>query len=211
MFIKNDKYKFYLRVKYQDMKENIQNKIIILIVGIAGSGKTTLAYELAHRILNGVFMSKDFIQDAFSTAERGGKIYENIRGPTFEILVNFAKLQIMHGKIPIIDAPFSRNHHLTDKYRDWVNPFKKVALENHARLLIIRCIPPNHNELKSRLSKRGNEYDKWKLKNFEAFLKHEPINFPIPHDDIVELVTDKPPAILATNVLQNYLNNDASI
>ena len=183
----------------------LKTNFIILVVGIAGSGKTTLGYELARIIKNGVFISKDLIQDAFTSTERTGKIYELIRGPTFDLLVNFAKLQLKHGKIPIIDAPFSRNHSLTDKYRDWVNPFKKIALEHNTRLIIIRCMPPNNNELKSRLRIRGNEYDKRKLKNFETFLQHEPINFPIPHDDIIELVTDKSPTTLAKYLIKNHL------
>jgi len=184
----------------------INTPIIILIVGVAGSGKTVLGHELARNITNGVFISKDIIQDAFSATERTGETYELIRGPTFDLLVNFARLQLRHGKTPIVDAPFSRNHNLTDKYRDWVTPFNKVALEHNARLIVIRCIPPNLEELKSRLKIRGNEYDKWKLENFETFLLKEPIYFPIQHNNVIDLVTDKPPTKLAKYLIQNHLN-----
>ena len=185
------------------MKKN--GKFIILIVGVAGSGKTTLGKELASNLTSGVFMSKDFIQDAFTKTERTGETYEKIRGPTFEILVNFASLQLQNGKIPIIDAPFSRNHNLTDKYKDWISPFKSVALDLDANLLVIRCIPPNQDELKLRLKMRGNEYDKWKLENIESFLQNEPINFPIHHDNVINLITNKSPSILASYIIQKYL------
>ena len=188
------------------IKSNKMSKIIVLIVGVAGSGKTMLGHELARMIKNGVFISKDFIQDAFTTTERAGETYENIRGPTFELLINFAKLQLQHGKLPIIDAPFSRNHNLTDQYRDWITPFKNVAGELSATLMIIRCIPPNNDELKSRLKTRGNEYDKQKLNNFEAFLQHEPINFPISHDNVIELVTDKSPETLARSLIKKHFS-----
>ncbi len=188
----------------QNRKFRLEKPTICLIVGVAGSGKSTLAEELAKKIYNGVYLSKDFIQDAFTKKERTGEIYALVSNPTFKILLNFADIQLKHGKVPIIDAPF--NYRLEGDAKDWALHFKKIADSRNARLAIICCKPSDNNELYNRLKQRGRHYDIWKLDNFEKFLELEPINFPILHDDVHELFTDKTPEELAKEILVNYLN-----
>jgi predicted kinase len=187
-------------------KFNIKNPTLCMVVGVAGSGKTVLAHHLAKSLHNSAFLSKDLIQDCFTKTERvNGKTYSMVRGPTFNILLNFADMQLSHGKIPIIEGPFSRNFRLKDEYQDWPSHFRRIAEKHNARFAIIRCKAPSKQELKKRIKQRSYPWDKSKLDNWEQWVKFEPENFPIPHDDVCEVITNKPIGKLTNEVLVNYL------
>lgn len=183
----------------------IQQSTLCMVVGVPASGKSLLARGFAQELLGGSYISKDLIQSSFTKKRLTGKIYSMIRGPTFQILVSYADTQLGLHKIPIIDAPFSINHWRRDEHSDWISPFRGVAEKHSARLAIVRCIPPSVRELKRRIQRRGFEWDEWKLKNWDEFLNREPIDFPIPHGDVYEVVTDRPIGKLVEDILTNYL------
>lgn len=188
------------------MKYIIQRPTLCMVVGVPASGKSLLARRLAQELLNASYISKDLIQSPFTTKERvTGEIYSLIQGPTFNILVGFADVQLILDKIPVIDAPFSINYWRKDEYSDWVSPFREVAEKHKARLAIVRCIPPSASELRRRIEERGYEWDEWKLKNWDEFLKREPMDFPIPHDDLYEVVTNRPVEDIIGDILTHYL------
>jgi predicted kinase len=192
------------------VKYIIKGPILCMVVGVPASGKTCLAKELARKIINSAYISKDLIQTPFTDTERiTGSTYSMIQGPTFQILADFADVQLGLGKVPIIDAPFSINHWRNDQYSDWVPAFKHAAKKYDARLAIVRCVPPNEEILKERieerLKRRESKWDKWKLDNWSEFLKREPVYFPIHHDDVYEFISDEPFEKRAEEVLMNYL------
>jgi adenylate kinase family enzyme len=177
-----------------------------MIVGVPASGKTTLALRLAQQLVNSAYLSKDLIQSAFSPRERiEGEIYAMIQGPTFHIMVEFCAVQLELGKHPIIDAPFSINHWRKDEYSDWISFFKSVAVKRKARLTVIRCLPPDLDELKLRIRQRGYEWDQWKIDHWEEFLKREPLDFPIRHDDVLEIVCNQPVENLVNQICIKHL------
>ncbi|MBN2052410.1 ATP-binding protein [Candidatus Woesearchaeota archaeon] len=184
---------------------------LCMIVGAPGSGKTLVAKEIARQLIDAAYIDKDMIQDKFSTTERINRnIYEKITGPTFHFLVDFADAQLSLGKTPIIDAPYSRNHNLKNEYRDWVSHYKRVADKHNVRLVIVRCLPPSTEELKKRIRERVDSgahlWDQeHKLDRWEQWLKEEPADFPIPHNDVLKVVTDKPAGIIASIILEKYL------
>jgi|FLOH01.1.fsa_nt_gi predicted kinase len=194
----------YLVLKL-NRKFSIPKPLLIVLVGVAGSGKSTLANEIALKLDNSAFLSKDLIQSSFSSERVGGELYSLIRGPTFKALVTFADTQLSHGKTPIIDCPFSRNHTYDDKYRDWPLYFKKIAQKHKTELVIIRCKAPSEKELKKRIAKRNYSWDKPKLLNWTWWIEYEPQDFPIPSKDVHEVITNLKPSNLAEKVLKEII------
>jgi predicted kinase len=188
----------------------IKKPVLCMVVGVPASGKTSLAKELAAKIINSGYISKDLIQTPFTDSERvSGSTYSMIQGPTFRILVDFADVQLSLGKMPIIDAPFSINHWRKDESSDWISAFRAVAKKYAARLAIVRCVPPSADVLKARiearLKRKESQWDRWKLDHWPEFLDREPVYFPILHDDILEFISDERFPQRAEEVLVRYL------
>jgi len=188
----------------------ITKPTLVMVVGVPASGKTRLALTLAKRLANAAYISKDMIETPFTDEERvTGRTYSRIRGPAYRILVEFARVQLSLGKIPVIDAPFSVNHWRHDAYSDWVRGFKKTARTHAARLAIVRCVPPSEavlrKRIEERLKRKESTWDRWKIDHWAEFLRREPLDFPIPHDDIYEFVSGGRFEERAHDVLVNYL------
>jgi len=195
-----------------NLQQNYQifRPVLVMVVGVPASGKTSLALEMARRLFQGCYLSKDLIQTPFTDTERvNGEIYSFIQGPTYHILLQFAETQLSLGKIPIIDAPFSINHWRKDAYSDWLTPFQKLAQEKEARLAVIRCVPPSIEILKERIVQRHYQWDAWKLQNWREFNEREPVDFPIQHDDVLDIKTDQPANLLAKEVILEYLSGES--
>lgn len=188
------------------MQYSLSRSTLCLVVGVPASGKTSVAQALVRAVRDSAYLSKDLIQSCFTTTERvTGETYSMIQGPAFDILVSFASTQLLLGKHPVVDAPFSVNSWRRDAYSDWVSPFSRVARERGARLAIVRCKPPDIAELRKRIEQRHYEWDKWKLEHWDEFLEREPVDFPIDHDDVLEVVTDRPSDQIVDDVLVKYL------
>jgi hypothetical protein len=128
-----------------------------------------------------------------------------VHGPSFQILVEYCAVQLDLGKTPIIDAPFSINHWRKDEFSDWITFFKTVATQRSARFAIIRCLPPTIEELKLRIIRRGYAWDQWKIDHWEEFLGREPVDFPIRHNDLLQIVSDQPVENMVKDICINYL------
>jgi adenylate kinase family enzyme len=177
-----------------------------MIVGVPASGKTTLALQLAQQLVNSAYLSKDLIQSAFTRDERiEGEIYSMIQGPTFNIMVKYCAIQLDIGKNPIIDAPFSINHWRNDEFSDWISFFETVATERNARLTVVRCLPPNLDELKLRIKNRDYKWDQWKIDQWDEFIEREPFDFPIRYDDKLDIVSDQPVENMVNHICAKYL------
>ena len=151
---------------------------LILICGIGGSGKTTIAKELSKQIKNSIYIDKDILQDPF-TKSRCNHIYESIREKTYEGIYNLSIINLLLGKDVIIDAPHVKQ--MQDEI--WKEKIKNIAKKGRSRIKVVWCYA-SENEVKRRLRKRGLKRDLNKLKNWKEFLKSEPIKVAIPFDHI---------------------------
>lgn len=141
---------------------------LILVCGIPGSGKTTLAKKIVEN-MNAFFIDKDDVQDSLTT-NRSGEYYESIRLSTYEIMYVTAASNIKLGKNVVMTAPLVKEMQ-SDGWRGW---FKRYIKSINADLRLIWCFA-DEKTIKKRLKKRGYHRDFEKLMNWEEFLEREPI------------------------------------
>ena len=149
-------------------------------MGVAGSGKTTLAREVSRCIWT-VYLDNNHIADAFFPSTRNGRKYHQLRPGFYKALYSIAAENLSIGNSVILDVP-----HIKEVQRpEWRSFIQQLAGSNGASLIILRCLT-SAEMLRSRLSTRGERRDRWKLKHWRRFLESQPINVPIflPHLDV---------------------------
>ena len=153
---------------------------LILIMGVAGSGKSTLSREILRRV-PAVYLDNNHIADAFFPYERNGRGYEKLRPRFYQILYTIAEENLKLGNSVLLDVP-----HIKDvQTRKWQVFIKQLVKRTSARMVVIRC-RCSENTLRARLRSRGEERDNWKLRNWKPYLRNEPIEVAIPfrHFDV---------------------------
>jgi predicted kinase len=149
-------------------------------MGVAGTGKSTLAKEILRRVW-AAYLDNNHIADAFFPHTRNGPDYEKARPQLYKVLYRIAEENLNLGNSVLLDVPHIREVQ-SYKWRAFVT---RLATRNNAKLLVIRCFC-SEKRLQSRIRSRGEQRDKWKLENWERFLKQQPVALPIPfpHLDI---------------------------
>ena len=155
-------------------RKSLQRTFLILIVGVAGSGKTTLAREIL-RLIWAVYLDNNFIVDAFFPATRTGAGYEKWRSGFYRALYKIVSENLAVGNSVILDVP----HIKEMKDSKWRRSIQGLAKKAKAKLVVIRC-HCSDVVLHSRLSSRAETRDNWKLSHWQQFLAEQPILTPIP-------------------------------
>ena len=153
---------------------------LILIMGVAGSGKTTLAREILRHIW-AVYLDNNHIVDAFFPHTRTSHAYEKMRPNFYKALYTITEENLKLGMSVLLDVP----HIKEVQTNEWRNFIKRLVRRTKAKLVAIRCLC-SEKTLYSRLHFRGEQRDQWKLDNWNEFLRTQPIKVPIPfrHLDI---------------------------
>ncbi len=163
--------------------------VLAIITGIAGSGKTTLSLGLhnhGHKIKAGIldsifatYIDKDMVSDGFTLGRRG-EFYEGIvRSGTYQAIDNMLKDNLILGNSILINAPYS-----TEVYNEvWAERYKRITDKTNSKLKIIRCVAPA-DLIKERLKSRNFDRDKEKLRNWEEFIRKQPIKTNITYGGI---------------------------
>ena len=151
-----------------------------MIMGVAGSGKTTLAKAILRRIW-AVYLDNNQIVDAFFPRTRQGKKYEELRPNFYRVLYRVAGENLAAGNSVVLDVPHIKELRNT-KWQKWLIGFVKKA---RVKLVVVRC-HCSDSVLRSRLKARGEPRDRWKLNHWKAFVAEQPSLTPIPfpHIDI---------------------------
>jgi len=128
------------------------DKLVILVVGPVGSGKTTLALNLARNMAKsrGVFyFDKDALVPvsnvAFNVADQETDRHsvffkENLRDPEYDSVYRIALEGILWTEVMIINAPFSSELKAADgPYFEKFHKFGESLHKAGANLMVIYC------------------------------------------------------------------------
>ncbi|KRT70391.1 MAG: hypothetical protein XU15_C0005G0122 [candidate division NC10 bacterium CSP1-5] len=163
---------------------------LILVMGVAGSGKSALARAILEQI-PAVYLDNNFLADAFSPGSRTDESYLALRDNLYAALYRISGENLRIGNSVLLDAPHIRQA----QDPEWCRLIQDLAAEAGAWLRAIRCYC-REELLRQRLEARGEERDRWKLENWHAFLTEQPPRTPIPFPHL-DLDTEQP---LKTNV-----------
>jgi len=172
-------------------------------MGVAGSGKTTLAKEILRRIW-AVYLDNDHIVDAFFPHTRTGRNYEKRRPYFYQALYRIVSENLAVSNSVILDVPHMR------EMRDpkWRGLIQRLAGKTKARLVVIRCHCAD-SVLRSRLKSRGESKDRWKLTHWKEFLTQQPSLAPIPFSHL-EVDTERNLSANVNAALRHILHSSTS-
>lgn len=169
------------KLKVYKVSESNKNMVtkseFVMVCGLAGSGKTTLAKNLV-RSYDAIYLDKDDVQDAF-TKERSGAFYQIISRPAYQAVYNIAHANLNLGKNVVLVAPFVGPM----QNKTWRDYMTYLADDSNSVIKVIWCYA-DEQTIKERLRSRGCERDLEKLGNWSEFIRREPLKIEIPFDHI---------------------------
>jgi predicted kinase len=180
--------------RFSVRKKHLSQPCLILIMGVAGSGKTTLAKELLQRLVL-VYLDNNHIVDAFFPNVRSGSEYEKLRPCFYRALYTIVEENLKAGNSVLLDVP----HVKEIQKSGWRAGIENMAARTESKLIIIRCLC-SERVLEARIRARGEKRDLEKLSHWSEFLAQQPpdVAIPLPHLDIdmeEELSANVPRAI----------------
>ena len=160
-------------------------KRFILITSPPACGKTRLAKRLATTLSDTVYLDKDTLiplsKQIFKVAgepyNRSSDFFQkNIRDYEYEVIIDLGLEAIKYADNVIINAPF------TQEVRDenFVNDFNNRLAKYSAKLLVV-WISATPELCHFRMKKRSSDRDKWKIENWDEYIKG--VDFSVPNID----------------------------
>lgn len=177
--------------------------LLILVMGVAGAGKSTLSREILRRVC-AVYLDNNHIVDAFFPNTRRGSRYEKLRPGFYQALYTIASENLKRGVSVLLDVP----HVKEVQNAEWRDSMQSLARDAGASLVILRCAC-SEQTLRKRVVQRNETRDRWKLDHWGEFLAEQPIRarIPLPH---LSLDTDK--SLSAnTKVAVQYIKNQSQV
>jgi hypothetical protein len=131
--------------------------------------------------LHAVYLDNNFIADAFFPDTRRGLEYRRLRPHVYKALYRIAGENLSVGNSVLLDAPHIRQ----SRSALWYRSILALASDSGSELVMIRCVA-SEREIKRRLEARGEPRDRWKLRNWGAHVRSQPVagDFPHPHLDL---------------------------
>jgi predicted kinase len=155
-------------------KYHPQTPLLILVMGVAGSGKSALATGILQRVC-AVYLDNNHVADAFYPQTRRGSGYNRLRPAFYKALYTIAAENLRFGSSVLLDVPHVKEIQL-EKWRRFIT---RLAGDRAAQLVVLRCVC-SEETLQARLVQRNEERDRWKLGHWRKFLAEQPIEVAVP-------------------------------
>lgn len=178
--------------------------LLILVMGVAGSGKTRLSRALLARV-EAAYLDKDELCDAFFPDRRDGDDYRALRPALYRALYRLAASNLAAGNTVLVDAP----HVKEASSADWWRRMEELAAGSGAKLAVVRC-SCDEGTLRRRLRARGEPRDRAKLESWPEFLREQPGRAPLPYADVLEVDTEADSEVAAVERVVEYLSGVAA-
>lgn len=143
-------------------------------MGVAGTGKSTLARELIRHVC-AVYLDNNHITDAFFPNTRNSLEYQRMRPQFYRALYTIAVENLRLGNPVLLDAP----HIKEVQTHEWQAFIKRLVKRTRSTLIVLRCCC-SEKSLRTRIKRRGEIRDEWKLRHWDEFLNTQPIETVIP-------------------------------
>jgi predicted kinase len=157
--------------------------VLILIGGGAGAGKSGLSAQLVRAVSNSVLLDKDRLYSKWvdellaasgHPADRDCSFYwERIRPLEYASLERMAFDHLRLGKAAVVDAPLRPE--LDNP--NWVGRMHASCGEIGAKLISV-WIEISPESARSRMERRAEPRDRWKLENWTEFIRRQPYTVP---------------------------------
>jgi predicted kinase len=176
---------------------------LILLMGVAGTGKTTLAQRILRHV-HAVYLDNNFLVDAFFPNTRSDVRYQRLRPGFYRALYRIAEENLKLNNSVMLDVP----HIKEVQTAQWRALIRRLVQKTKARLVVLRCVC-SPDQLRRRLVRRHEPRDFWKLNHWNEFLATQPISVKIPFP-YVNLDTESNSLSSNTAVAVRYILSQAS-
>jgi predicted kinase len=182
-----------------EMREHLDRHALILLMGVAGTGKSTIGARILERLCL-VYLDNNFIADAFFSDTRVGADYTSLRPRMYDALYRVTEENLRVKNAVLLDAP-----HVTHMQRpQWQAFITNLVGRTSSNLVVLRCHCTEETLLK-RLQQRNERRDEWKFANWNEFKAKEPMLVAIPFEH-ADLNTEEAPAA-NTEVAIDYIRS----
>lgn len=157
-------------------------KRLILVTSPPASGKTYVSKKLAENIRHIVYLDKDTLaplsKKIFEAAgeeyNRSSDFFEKyVRNAEYETVLALAFEALDYENCVLINAPFSKEIR-NEKYM--INLKKRLEAKN--ALLSVVWVETDIEVCRRRMIKRNSERDKWKLENWDEYVRTQDFSRP---------------------------------
>ncbi len=124
----------------------------IVVMGVSGCGKTTVASELAARLEKGVYLEGDSFHPPENKAKMGAGIPldDSDRWPWFDALIAEAKSKLAEGQTPVLACSALKEAHRDYLFQDFPE-HRLIHLEGSFELIKARMDARDHEYMTSDL------------------------------------------------------------
>ena len=125
---------------------------LIVVMGVSGCGKTTIAEELASQLENGAYLEGDSFHPPENKAKMaaGIPLEDSDRWPWFDALIAEAKAKLAKGQAPVLACSALKQTHRDYLFRDFPE-HRLIHLEGSFELIKARMDSRDHEYMTSDL------------------------------------------------------------